>query len=92
MTSSRVPLSKDRRFQVNPEKCTGCLLCALACSFIKTSAFGLSYSLVHIRRDLARGSHERFSISFDDGCDGCALCVHYCNYDAIRGPQHGGSG
>ncbi|MDP6510851.1 MAG: 4Fe-4S binding protein [Dehalococcoidia bacterium] len=92
MAIPQAPLSKDHRFHIDPDKCTGCLLCSLACSFIKTSAFGLSHSLVHIQRDLVRGSHERFRISFDDGCDGCGLCARYCNFDAIRGPQHGGSG
>ena len=83
MSRLQVPLFKDPRFQIDQDRCTGCLLCALACSFIKTSTFGLSDSLVRIGRDLARGSHERYSITFDGGCDGCGFCVRYCNYDAI---------
>ena len=92
VAKSQVPSSKKLRFQIDNDKCTGCLLCSMACSFIKTSAFGLSQSLVIIKRDMGKGTHERYSICFDDACDGCGFCAHYCNYDAILDKQHGSDG
>ncbi len=82
--ASAIPLHKDSRFKIDSDKCTGCLLCALACSFVKTQAFGLAQSRVQIGRDLVKGPQERYSISFSDNCDGCGVCAHYCNYDAIQ--------
>lgn len=70
-----------RAILVVSENCTGCQLCRLACSHIKTSAFGLSQALIKIDRV---GFDERYVVGFTPECDRCGFCVNYCCFGAIE--------
>ena len=62
---------------VNVDKCTGCGICQLICSFTYTGAFNPAQARIVIRRP-----HE--AIYFTDGCvQNCHLCTRYCVYGAI---------
>lgn len=41
----------ETSFEINIEKCTGCKLCELACSFARTGSFNLSKSLIKAAAD-----------------------------------------
>lgn len=64
-----------------PQRCTGCVLCQLACTHIKTSAYGLSQALIEVTRI---GFEERYDVRFKPECDSCGFCANYCAYDAIE--------
>lgn len=70
------------RYQMSalPQRCTGCLLCQLACTQVKTATYGLSQALVAVTRI---GFEERYDVRFGPDCDACGFCVNYCAYDAI---------
>ena len=63
-----------------PEKCAGCLSCALACSWTFTGTFNPLKSRVQINWP---GDVERH-IVFTEECTNCGICVEYCNYDALE--------
>jgi NAD-dependent dihydropyrimidine dehydrogenase PreA subunit len=66
----------------NEENCSGCLRCALACSFFNTSEreFNLSESKIKIER---LGGQNKFKVSFKEDCTNCGICVDYCNYEVL---------
>jgi len=68
----------QRSITTHPEKCTGCLRCALACSFRHTGMFNPMRARIHIRMD-----GPACDISFDDACTGCLACVGGCLYGAL---------
>ncbi|TFH03793.1 MAG: NAD-dependent dihydropyrimidine dehydrogenase subunit PreA [Candidatus Thorarchaeota archaeon] len=55
--------------QINPEKCTGCKECVIAC------ADG-GFVAIQMRENIA--------IVKDDECDGCGLCAVVCDFDAVE--------
>ena len=65
---------------INPDKCTGCRLCELACSFHKTNFFRPSASLIRIKLDTKHG------IAAPQVCLQCetCLCIEACEEGAIR--------
>lgn len=69
-----------REIEIRSENCTGCQLCRLACSFVKTSSFSLSRSFIDIRRI---GGEERYEVGLLPDCDLCGFCVSYCCFGAI---------
>lgn len=72
------------RIRIGSEKCTGCLLCKLACSMVKTKKYSYSRALI----DVARVDNvERYRVTLKQGCDGCGYCVQYCAYGALGLPS-----
>ncbi|MGY5858823.1 MAG: NAD-dependent dihydropyrimidine dehydrogenase subunit PreA [Candidatus Thorarchaeota archaeon] len=55
--------------RINPEKCTGCKECVIAC------ADG-GFVAIQMR--------DKIAIVKDDKCDGCGLCAVVCDYDAVE--------
>lgn len=59
------------------EKCSGCLLCALACSFYRGREGSFSLTKAHIEVNRVRATH-RFEVKFRGSCDRCGICAGYC--------------
>ncbi len=62
------------------DNCTGCIMCQLACSFVKTSEFSPAKSFIDVDRV---GKSETYKVSFKEDCDACGVCEQYCYYDVI---------
>ena len=67
---------------VAPENCSGCLRCALACSFFKSPErkFNLSQSRITVLPGWEQGEYE---ITLSEECDGCGICVEYCEFGVL---------
>ena len=64
---------------LNPQNCSGCGTCELACSFHNGPGqlFQPSASYIHaVRTD----GLNRFHPEFSDECNGCGLCAVHCDY------------
>ena len=64
--------------RIATQRCTGCLMCQLACSEHHTKVFNPSLS-----RILVEVSGVDCSIRFSDECNKCGICVDYCFYEAL---------
>jgi Fe-S-cluster-containing hydrogenase component 2 len=67
---------------IKEEKCSGCRLCALACSFFVSPERVFSLSKAQIRIDRIDGQN-RFTVHLLEGCLGCGICVEYCHYGVL---------
>ena len=67
------------RLKINPEKCTGCGSCMLACSFAHNGVFDLRRSRIHLEGNLL---HKEF---IPHVCIQCAeaFCVQVCPTGAL---------
>lgn len=74
------------------ERCTGCNMCALACSMAQKGAFNPRYSKIKIQQEL---SGLAIRIEFTDQCnirvfnqcnliDHKPICTKYCIFGAIK--------
>ena len=63
------------------EKCAGCLMCQMRCSYRFTKTFNPSHSAIDILRQ-PEGKRE-FRIKFLKNCDQCGLCASHCTYGAL---------
>ena len=69
-------LNKEN-ISIDADKCTGCLICQLICSFTYSGAFNPAKARIVIE-------HDRKEIHFTDECvEKCHLCTRYCVYGAI---------
>jgi len=70
-------MANKENISVDAEKCTGCLICQLICSFTYTGTFNPAKARIVIEQDRGR-------IHFAGECvDTCHLCANYCVYGAI---------
>ncbi len=67
--------------ETHPEKCVGCRICQLYCSFLFTRKYNPSEARLSINRD---DNQNIFEISFTDECNDCGLCAEYCMYGALE--------
>ena len=65
-----------------PERCVGCKLCQLICSYITLRVFNPSRSHLAIKADEKRGL---FDIEFLPECTDCGACIKYCPSEALMG-------
>jgi NAD-dependent dihydropyrimidine dehydrogenase PreA subunit len=72
---------EGRRIVANEEKCYGCLVCQLRCSFRFEKAFNPAKAAIRINR-FAKGGIG-YLISFTDKCDACGICAKHCPYGAL---------
>jgi len=70
-----------RRIVADDEKCNGCLICQLRCSFRFEKAFNITKSAININRFIKGGTD--YFISFTSKCDACGLCARDCPYGAL---------
>lgn len=75
------------------DRCTGCRICELVCSFHFTKAFGRKAGAIEVHRDEANGEFEpiihKEATNFQKACDLCTgeeayLCAKYCFVRAIE--------
>lgn len=68
---------------INEKNCSGCLRCALACSFFNTPEreFNLSKSKIKIERV---GGQNRFKVIIEEDCTVCGTCIDYCDYGVLE--------
>ena len=73
-----------RAFEIvkDEEKCAGCLMCQMRCSYRFTKTFNPSQSAIEILRQ-PEGKRE-FRIEFLETCDECGLCARHCTYGALN--------
>jgi carbon-monoxide dehydrogenase iron sulfur subunit len=73
----------------NPERCTGCLICELACSLHHTGEFSRSRASIKVNKSISnpkKGTNITINFRSDDKrpvCDLCKgkplpLCVTFC--------------
>ena len=65
-----------------PERCVGCKLCQLICSYITLRVFNPSRSFLAIKADEKRGL---FEIEILPECNDCGACIKYCPSEALMG-------
>jgi ferredoxin len=71
---------RSNQVKAYPEKCAGCMSCALACSWTFAGVFNplKSRILINYPGDVQR------KIIFTRDCNNCGVCVDYCNFDALE--------
>ena len=69
-----------KQLRIVPEKCTGCIQCELACSFVQTGQFQPARSLIRVQLFDDQASYAPYT------CVQCdeAWCLHACPVDAIQ--------
>jgi ferredoxin len=72
---------KDRRIEADPEKCNGCLLCELRCSYRFEKRFNPLKAAISV--DPFHEGGLGYAMGFDDRCDACGLCAQVCQYGAL---------
>ena len=72
----------DRPITINTAPCSGCHLCALACSFFTggEDMFNLSKARIKISR---KEYQNDFLVELLPECINCGLCTKYCNYNVL---------
>jgi len=65
--------------RITPERCTGCMRCELACSYVQTGAFQPAHSVIRVSPFEGHTSYAPFT------CAQCAegWCLTACPVDAI---------
>ena len=66
---------------VDTDKCTGCRLCQLACSYIKQGKFNPRKSYIQVMKN------KEFDINIiglGTKCDNCGECIKWCLPNALK--------
>jgi Fe-S-cluster-containing dehydrogenase component len=73
---------------VEVERCVGCRLCELACSFARHGHFNPDEAGIHVTFE----DDGSLAIAMDGSCSDCRrpLCVAFCPVGAIKGPADAG--
>ncbi len=73
----------ERQIEVQMEKCTGCRLCELACSVIKTGQFNPRESRIKVRLVDIPEIPVPILLDHCDYCSGNPVCVRFCLPQAL---------
>ena len=71
----------DKKLTAYSEKCTGCKICQMICSWSKYKVFSPCQAQLDIAVD---EKNAAFHISFKEGCNSCSICTRYCPSGAIQ--------
>jgi Fe-S-cluster-containing hydrogenase component 2 len=79
------------KISIAPKNCSGCLRCALACSYLTSPRreFNLSKSRITVLPGWEQGE---FEITLSEECTSCGICVMYCEFGVLsqsKETQHG---
>ena len=80
----------EKHIEVRMEKCTGCRLCELACSVIKTGQFNPRESRIKVRLVDIPEIPVPMILDHCDYCSGNPVCVRFCLPKAIDMERDGG--
>lgn len=72
---------EKRKIIADNEKCNGCLICQLRCSFRFEKKFNPSKAAIRVDCFI-KGGRDHI-IYFTDKCDACGICARHCPYDAL---------
>ena len=64
---------------VNPQNCSGCGICELACSFFNVPDRSFRPAASHVQIVRLDGQN-RFRPELSDQCNGCGVCATHCEY------------
>ena len=75
-------MARVAELTIAAEHCSGCLRCALACSFFTSPqrAFNPAKSKIQVLPGLEEG---QFDVVLDEGCTHCGICVDYCEFGVL---------
>ncbi|TFG23626.1 MAG: hypothetical protein EU529_06705 [Promethearchaeota archaeon] len=65
---------------VHEDKCTGCLICQLNCSYVHKQIFSPSEAFIQISNQYSLTP----KILFLEGCTHCNQCAQHCLYGALE--------
>ena len=65
---------------IHEEKCTGCRICQLMCSYIYQNKFAPTEAFIKIIDEYGLTP----KISFLEGCKKCGQCARHCLYGALE--------
>jgi len=69
---------QSKHLVLDLEKCTGCRICELACSFYKHGRFNPKMSAIRVHYN-----YELYRAEGFNACTQCGYCVSYCPTGAI---------
>ena len=78
---------KKTKVLIKPEKCTGCRVCQLECSFKYHKVFNPALSNIQILETPEKGIS--YSIIYKDDCRNCITCVKSCVFGALEVEEGG---
>jgi carbon-monoxide dehydrogenase iron sulfur subunit len=74
-----------KKLKFNPDKCTACKLCELACSAHHESVFNPELARIHIHARYTKDGYDANA----EYCNQCLLCVEVCPCNAIKVGENG---
>jgi len=82
MEQAKRCLRCDRPIMINMDSCSGCVLCAIACSFFTgdEEKFNPFKAKIKVSR---QEKQNDFFVELLPECINCGFCTKYCNYNAI---------
>jgi Fe-S-cluster-containing dehydrogenase component len=63
------------------DKCTGCKMCQLACSYVKHGEFNPNKSCIQVMKNKEMDVNI---VALDTKCDFCGKCIEWCLPQAIK--------
>ncbi len=74
---------KKGKILIKPERCTGCRVCELECSFTYHKVFNPALSQVRVLETPENGIS--YLINFTEGCrPKCVICARACAFGALE--------
>ena len=75
-------MAHTAEISIAAEHCSGCLRCALACSFFTSleGAFNPSQSKIQVTPGPEDG---QFEVKLTEDCTHCGICVDYCEFGVL---------